>query len=290
MIKNILIIGSTGMLGKPVTQELVKAGFNVSALVRNPEKAKKELPTNVKLIKGDISSEKDLVNAMQGQDAVYLSLSIKQNEKKSAFHSEQGGIENVIRAAKQQNIKRIAYLSSLVMFYQGMNGFNWWVFDVKHNAVKMIKESGIPYTIFYPSNFMESLSGMYKQGKMLMLAGKSVHPMYFISAVDYGKQIAKSFSILTIENKEYVIQGVEAYNADDAVKLFKSNYKKEKLFLSKAPIGMLKFFGNFSTKMNYGANILDALNNYPEKFEAEATWKELGKPEMTISKYVQGLS
>lgn len=289
MVKNILVIGATGMLGKPVTTELVNAGFNVFALVRNPEKAKKELPEKVKLIKGDISSEKDLVNAMQGQDAVYLSLSIKQSEKRSAFHSEELGMQNVLKVAKQQNIKRIGYLSSLVMFYQGMNGFNWWVFDIKHKAVAMIKESGIPFTIFYPSNFMESLSGMYKQGKMLMLAGKSSHPMYFISAVDYGKQVAKSFSILTTENKEYIIQGTEAFNADDAVKLFKSNYKKEKLFISKAPLGMLKLFGNFSTKMNYGANIIEALNNYPEKFSAETTWKELGEPTMTIKKYAEQL-
>ena len=289
MIKNILVIGSTGMLGKPVTQELVNAGFNVSALVRNPEKAKKELPVGVKLIKGDISSEKDLDVAMQGQDALYLSLSIKQTEKRSFFHSEQGGIENVLKVAKQQNIKRIAYLSSLVMFYQGMNGFNWWVFEIKHNAVKMIKESKIPYTIFYPSNFMESLSGMYKQGKMLMLSGKSLYPMYFISAVDYGKQVAKSFSIPTSENKDYIVQGTESFIADDAVKLFKSNYKKEKLFISKAPLAMLKFFGNFSIKMNYGSHIIDALNNYPEKFQAETTWKELGKPEMTIKKYAEGL-
>ncbi len=285
MIKNILVIGSTGMLGKPVTLQLVNAGFNVSALVRSPENAKKELPAAVKLIKGDISSESDLANAMEGQDAVYLSLSIKQSEKKDAFHSEEGGIENVLKVAKQKNIKKIAYLSSLVMFYQGMNGFNWWVFDIKHKAVKMIKESGIPYTIFYPSNFIESLGGMYKQGKRLLLAGTSAHPMYFISAVDFGKQVAKSFSIQMSENKEYIIQGTEAYNADDAVKLFKENYKKEKLSISKAPLGMLKFLGAFNTKMNYGAHILEALNNYPEKFAAENTWKELGKPEMTIKRY-----
>ena len=289
MVKNILVIGATGMLGKPVTQELVNAGFNVSALVRNPEKAKNELPGNVKLIKGDISSEKDLVNAMQEQDAVYLSLSIKQNEKRSTFHSEEVGMENVIKAAKKQNIKRIAYLSSLVMFYQGMNSFNWWVFDIKHKAVEMIKESGIPFTIFYPSNFMESLSNMYKMGKMLLLSGTSAHPMYFISAVDYGKQVAKSFSILENENKEYVIQGTEAFTADEAVEVFKKNYKKEKLIISRAPLGILKFFGRFNTKMNYGSHIIDALNNYPEKFEAESTWKELGKPQMTIKKYAEEL-
>jgi hypothetical protein len=198
-------------------------------------------------------------------------------------------MKHLISAAKKKNIKRIGYLSSLVMFYQGMNGFNWWVFDIKHKAVKMIKESGIPYSVFYPSNFMESLSGMYKQGKMLMLAGKSKYPMYFISASDYGKQVARSFSILANENKEYTIQGKEAFNADDAVKLFKSSYRKENLFISKAPLAMIRFFGNFNTKMNYGAHILEALNNYPEKFEAESTWKELGEPEMTIKRYASEL-
>lgn len=287
MIKNILVIGATGMLGKPVTNELLAAGFTVSALVRDPEKAKRALPSTIKLIKGDISNEKDLLNAMQGQDAVYLSLSIKQNEKRSAFHSEETGMANVVKAAKQSNIKRIGYLSSLVMFYQGMNGFDWWVFDIKHKAVKMIKESGIPYSIFYPSNFMESLYNMYKMGRMMLLSGTSEYPMYFISAADYGKQVAKSFSVLTTENKDYVIQGTEAFIADDAVKLFKKNYKKENLIISKSPLFMIKLMGNLNAKMSYGAHIIEALNRYPEKFEAESTWKELGKPEMTIEKYAQ---
>jgi uncharacterized protein YbjT (DUF2867 family) len=285
MIKNILVIGATGMLGKPVTNALVKAGFNVSVMARDPLKAKKSLPSGVSVLKGDIRNVNEITSAMEGQDAVYLSLSIKQTEKQSEFHSEEEGMRNLITAAKEKNIKRIAYLSSLVMFYQGMNGFNWWVFDIKHKAVKMIKESGIPYSIFYPSNFMESLSGMYKQGKMLMLSGKSKHPMYFISAVDYGNQVARSFTLLKDENKEYNVQGKEAFTADEAVKIFKANYKKEKLFISKAPLGMLKFFGRFNTKMNYGANIITALNNYPEKFHAEVTWKELGEPEMTVKKY-----
>jgi uncharacterized protein YbjT (DUF2867 family) len=287
MTKKILVIGATGMLGKPVAKELVKAGFEVSAFVRNPEKAK-DLPGGIKLIKGDVSNRNELAAAMKGMDAVYLSLSIKQDEKQSAFHSEEEGMKNIIGAAKEAGIKRIAYLSSLVMFYQGMNGFDWWVFDIKHKAVKMIKESGIAYTIFYPSNFMESLLNMYKQGKMLMLSGKSEHPMYFISAVDYGKQVAKSFSILNDENKEYTIQGKEAFTADEAVKLFRNHYKKEKLFITKAPLGMLKFLGNFNTRMSYGAHIIEALNKYPEKFGAELTWKELGEPEMSVKRFASG--
>lgn len=35
MIRNIAIIGATGMLGKPVTEELRKAGFHMTLFARN---------------------------------------------------------------------------------------------------------------------------------------------------------------------------------------------------------------------------------------------------------------
>lgn len=289
MVKKILVIGSTGMLGKPVTKALVEAGFQVSALVRDPKSASKNLPSNILFIKGDLKNEKDVSAALEGQDAIYLSLSIKQTETEKEWHSEKEGLEILLRLAKEKNIQRIGYLSSLVMFYQGMNGFKWWVFDIKHKAVEMIKASGIPSTIFYPSNFMESLNNMYKMKKMMLLAGKSKHPMYFIAGDDYGRQVAKAFSQEGNDSKEYVIQGTEAFIADDAVKTFKANYKKERLIVTWAPLGVLKLFGSFNTKMNYGANILEALNNYPEKFEAEKTWKDLGEPEITIKRYASSL-
>jgi hypothetical protein len=53
----------------------------------------------------------------------------------------------------------------------------------------------------------------------------------------------------------------------------------------KVPLGMIKFMGLFAAKFNYAANIITALNNYPEKFGAEETWKELGKPETRLEKY-----
>jgi len=37
--------------------------------------------------------------------------------------------------------------------------------------------------------------------------------------------------------------------------------------------------------MNYGYHILEALNNYPEKMEAETTWQQLGKPKITLGEF-----
>ena len=69
--------------------------------------------------------------------------------------------------------------------------------------------------------------------------------------------------------------------------IFVQNYKKEKLNISTAPFWLLKFLANFSATINYGVYIIEALNRYPEKFESEHAWKELGKPETTLKKFAQ---
>jgi hypothetical protein len=54
----------------------------------------------------------------------------------------------------------------------------------------------------------------------------------------------------------------------------------------KAPVAMLRILGLVSRKMNYGAKIVEALNNYPERFESGETWARLGKPETTFKDYI----
>jgi uncharacterized protein YbjT (DUF2867 family) len=44
MQKKITVIGATDLIGVPVTKALLKAGFEVTAMVRNPDKAQRILP------------------------------------------------------------------------------------------------------------------------------------------------------------------------------------------------------------------------------------------------------
>jgi hypothetical protein len=168
-----------------------------------------------------------------------------------------------------------------------MNGYHWWGLEIRQNAVKAIRESGLPFSIFYPSNFMENFDkGDFIQSNKILLIGKSLFPYHWIAGIDYGKQVIKAFE--TDEgNSEYVIQGPEALSAEEASRLFIQHYKGPKLSIVRIPFWIIKTAGMFSAKANYGANILYALNHYPEKFEAEETWRRLGKPKTTLAMYAQ---
>lgn len=286
-MQKLLFIGATGMLGKPVALELLRAGFQLTLLARDVETMQKLFP-NIPVVKGDVFDQSSLEAAMNGQEAVYVNLSVKQSSKKNDRQPEREGINNIIAAAKKSGIKRIAYLSSLIKNYQGMNGFKWWSFEVKQAAVDAIKKSGLNYSIFYPSTFMECLDQQMLQGSKLMLAGKSEAPMWFIAAKDYGIQVAWALKKAGDTNQEYAIQGLEPFTFDQAAKVFCDNYK-EPIKPMKAPLAPIKILGMFNQRMNYTYNICEALNKYPEKFESEKTWDELGKPATTLANYAASL-
>lgn len=286
-MQKILFIGASGMLGQPVAQELTRAGFELTLLGRDTEKLEKLFP-NIRSVKGDVFDHDSLVSAMNDQDIVYANLSITQTTGKADPQTEKEGLKNIIYAAKETGIKRLGYISSLIKNYRGMNGFNWWAFDIKHAAVDAIKHSGIPYSLFYPSTFMETLDRQLMQGNKLLLAGKSEAPMWFIAAKDFGIQVAWAFKKAGDNNQEYPVQGPEPFTFDEAARVFISNYKK-KITLLKTPLLPLKVLGVVNNKLNYAANICEALNKYPEKFESEKTWNDLGKPTTTLADYAASL-
>ena len=286
-MQKILFIGASGMLGKPVALELIRAGFQLTLLARDVEKLQKLFP-KIPVVKGDVFDIASLETAMKGHEIVYLNLSVAQSSKKSDKQPEREGIQNIIETARKTGIKRIAYLSSLIKNYEGMNGFSWWSFQIKQAAVAAIKKSGLNYSIFYPSTFMECLDQQMLQGSRLMLAGRSEAPMWFIAGKDYGRQVAWALKKAGNDNQEYVIQGLEPFTFDQAAKIFCENYKSP-VKPMKAPLGPLKFLGLLNQRINYTYHICEALNKYPEKFESENTWNDLGKPTITMADYAASL-
>lgn len=288
-IQRIAVIGATGMLGQPVTRALFEAGFDVTVVSRSPSAARDLFP-DLSVVSGDVFDAVSIERALDGQDAVYLNLSVAPTERPSDPHTETDGLRTVIAAAKEHGVQRIAYLSSLVKDYQGMNGFDWWVFDVKQEAVRLLKDAGIPSTIFYPSNFMETIVHDFLQGRRLVLIGTSQHPMYFIAGRDYGRQVARSFEILGSERRDYVVQGPEAYRTEEAADIFVEHYTAADVRITRVPLGLVKFFSWFSQQADYGAHIVDAINHYPETFQAQDTWDELGTPTTTIADFARQVS
>jgi uncharacterized protein YbjT (DUF2867 family) len=287
-MKKISFFGATGLVGKPMLHEFIKNGFHVTAMARDIDKAMEMSPENVKWVHGDLSQNEKIDETIKGSQLVYINLSVDPSSRESDFQPEREGLISILRSAKWHNVSRIVHMSSLVKYYQGMNGFDWWVFEIKHQAIERIKRSGIPYIIFNPSTFMENYrEGGFLSGNKVIVVGKSKHPNWLIAADDYAQMAIRAIEISgSDENKEYVIQGPEGFGLDKAAAFYASNYTKSKLNVSHMPLYMVKLMGLFNRKYNYGAHIMEAMNNYPESFQSEEVWQELGKPGITFKDFI----
>lgn len=280
----IAFFGATGMLGKPVARELLAAGHELVALVRDEAKAKALYPVErISFVRGDLRDEAAVIKTMAGADAAYLSLSVPYAAKESDWSAEREGIETIIKAAKQTGIKRIGYLSSLIMNFD-FGTFKFWPFELKKAAAKRLLSSGIPTTVFYPSAFMETLRDRQMSGTRLNVAGKSLHKLHWIAGADYGKMVAADFAQNGHDNREYVVQGISAYNNNEAADVFVNHYTKP-VKIGYAPLGVFKFLKFFSNQFNFIYYLIYALNNMPEPFRGQPAWDRLHKPTITLEEF-----
>ena len=284
VIRQVAVVGATGMLGKHVTNRLVQQGYSVTAVVRNMLKGQQLLNSKVHLQKGDLSDPGSLLTAFRDVDYLYLNLSTGPHEKDADFRTEIEGLKNAIKAAKQARIKRIAYLSSLVKDYEESG---WWVFDYKREAVRILREAEIPVTIFYPSSFYENLAELQIRGNRVMLAGHQTTKSWWIGTEDYARMVGEAFRQQHDEDREYAVQGPEPMNMDEAIDLFIQNCSSKNLKKTRVPMQVFKILKPFSKTLDFQYYILDAINNYDEKFVSERTWDELGRPQQTLADWAK---
>ncbi|MCB8922405.1 MAG: NAD(P)H-binding protein [Ardenticatenaceae bacterium] len=174
MQEKILIIGATGLLGAPVTHQLREAGFAVRVLTRNGAKAAQLFGDSVEVMVGDPTNRSDLDKALAGCRGVHINLNGR---------PEQIVAELLEKTAAVQGIRHITYISGATVSEET----RWFeTINYKFLAEEAIRRSGIPYTIFRPTWFMESLPMFVQDGRATII-GKQPTPFHWLSAADYAR-------------------------------------------------------------------------------------------------------
>ncbi|MDG5815599.1 NmrA/HSCARG family protein [Chitinispirillales bacterium ANBcel5] len=150
--KTILVTGSTGHQGGAVVRHLLKDGWKVCALTRNPEKIEaKELKNlGADVVKGDLTEKASLEKLLEG---VYGVFSVQQPLEHGVDSEIMQG-KALADAAKKAGVKHFVYSS--VGSAETKTGIPF--FDSKAEIEDHIKSLDLNYTILRPVYFMENLS------------------------------------------------------------------------------------------------------------------------------------
>ncbi len=278
MIGKVLVIGGHGMLGLPVTRQLVKENFSVRAFVRDIGKVKNIFPETVEIIKGDLQDLSTLKTAVDGIDAVYLNLST--DNPKAVFKAELDGTKNVIKALTDKPEVLIAKISGMSC-YKAPDKL-WLDAQQKYEAEAEIIKSGHPYLIFRPTWFMESLHLMVEKGKFRILGDPQ--PLYWIAGDDYAKMVTSAFR-KGIKNKIYAVQGKEALSMRQAAQKYVEVIDKS-IKIVRIPLWMVKIISWFKPEMSTIYHLVKEITENPEKFISKEAWEELYEPKITVEEFV----
>jgi uncharacterized protein YbjT (DUF2867 family) len=148
----VLVVGATGSIGRLVVEEAVRQGCAVRALVRNPAKAR-QLPSAAQVVLGDVTRPDTLSGAVDGIDAIVFTLGSDGAGKVGAERIDYGGVRNVLRALGSRKA-RIALMTAIgVTNRTGTYNRATEAHDWKRRSERLVRASGLPYTILRPGWF-----------------------------------------------------------------------------------------------------------------------------------------
>ncbi len=270
----VLVIGASGLLAKPVIRHMDKAGFQLRLFSRSVNQSM--FDKEFEMIQGDVFNLNDLNKAMTGCDAVHLSLSTA-NEALAA--------KIVTDSALQKGIKLISTISGCTVSVEN----RWFpMIENKYQAEQTIINSGIPYMIFRPTWFFESLDLMIRDGKAMLL-GKQPNPSHWVAADDLARMVATAYGKPEAKNKIFFIFGPEQHLMKDLLEKYcKLRYPEIKK-VSSVPIWMMKMIGLLTgnKQLKGVASLFAYFEKVNELGNPDETNALLGKPIITFENWIQ---
>lgn len=267
--KTVLVTGATGRQGGAVVRHLLRKGWKLRALTRNPggREAQSLALQGVGVVKGDLEDPASIAGAAAGVYGIY---SVQDFWAVGAKREVQQG-KNVADAAKKAGVQHFVYSS--VAGAERNTGIPHW--ESKWAIEKYIRSLGLPTTVIRPAAFME----MYyiDQVEIGILKGKLADPIrgdkqyQTIATEDIGAFVALAFERpAEFIGKELEIAGSELTNLEAAkifgrvlgkpVKFQKLPLPLVRLILGKEFCSMFRWFN----EAGFQADIPGLRRAYPE--------------------------
>tara|TARA_R110002072_G_scaffold302988_1_gene490738 strand:+ start:184 stop:942 length:759 start_codon:yes stop_codon:yes gene_type:complete len=200
---NILIIGGTSGVGLETVRFALKRGHKVTALSRNPDRV--TLSDSLLTIKkGDILDPQSIALAIEGHDAVIISVGIPPTRNEITLFSE--GSKNVLAAMKGTDTSRIILVSGIgAGDSRGHGGFFYdnvlqplllkTIYEDKDYAEEIVSESNTRWTIVRPGFLSDHQATMNY---------RVVEDISGITSGSISRSDVAHFMVASLENEEYL--------------------------------------------------------------------------------------
>jgi uncharacterized protein YbjT (DUF2867 family) len=214
--QTILILGATGSVGAPVARRLLAEGFAVRLLTRDVDRARARLGPGFQYQAGAVADRQALERALEGCHGVHVSLS-GGSDPGEVVRVELEGTAAVAELAARHGVARLTYVSGYLAQEELAAGHH--ESRVKLEAERAIAGSGVPFTVFKPTYFMETLP-RHVQGRWAVAIGRRQPPLHLLAGDDFGRMVATALRTPDAAGRALFVQGPEAVSIGDALRRY----------------------------------------------------------------------
>lgn len=192
----VLVVGSTGVLGREVVARLRAEGRAVRAMTRTPARASALAAAGAEVVPGDLIDGASLSSACAGVASVVASAHgmIGRGRYRSEAVDDRGH-RALIDVARASSVSHFVYVSALGASPDHPVDF----FRTKHAVEQYLRASGLAFTILRPSAFMEWHAHEFIGKAILargrtMLLGRGTRARNFVAACDVARFVVRALS------------------------------------------------------------------------------------------------
>ena len=221
MKKKVFVTGADGMLGSSICRELLKQGYAVKAMCLPGRKTGTLTGLSIKIVHGNISDKKDLLNQMKNcHHVIHVAAltTVWPRRVTRVVEVNLKGTKNVMEAAEELNLQRMIHIGSASSFAHGpknnpgneTSAFNGHKFGMdyinsKYQAQQMLlqrhKDKGFPVIIINPTFMIGPYDFGPTSGKILLTLYKKKLMWYnkggknFVYSVDVAKAAVNAITM-----------------------------------------------------------------------------------------------
>lgn len=254
---SLLIVGSTGTLGRQIVRRALDEGHQVRCLVRSSKRAAFLKEWGAQLVLGDLCDPESLPPALEGVTAVIDAATARPTDSFSIKQVDWQGKVALIQAVKAAGIDRFIFFSILnAEKYPHVP-----LMEIKRCTELFLAESGLKYTILQPCGFMQGLIGQYAvpilEKQSVWVTSKTA-PVAYMDSQDIAKFAVRALSVPETEQRTFPIVGTRAWTGDEIISLCE-RLSGQEAKVTRLPLRLLRSVRQIALFFQWGWNLADRL-------------------------------
>lgn len=271
---NILVTGGAGFIGSHVTDELIKAGHNVSVLDDLNGGFRDNVNPKAEFVQGSVVDEVVVKNLFATRKfdylfhlAAYAAEGLSHFIKRFNYENNLIGSINLINAAVNHNVKCFIFTSSIAVYGAGQlpmsedmiprpeDPYGIAKYAVEQELEVTCRQFGLPYIIFRPHNVFgerQNIGDKYRNvigifmnqimsGRPLTIFGDGEQQRAFTYISDVAAAIARSIEVPGAYNQVFNVGGDEVITVNKLAGLVQQAMESSNEVRHLPPRGEVKF-------------------------------------------------